>query len=170
MRRRLFFMLPDVTVARTLMNELLLARIDARHIHFLSRRDSLPSDLPEATFLQKTDFVHALEAGGLVGGIAGAVGGGLVWLFPPQGLVPELIVVLAGSLLGVVLGAWFASMAGSSVPNSALRAFQSGMESGKVLLMVDVPFRRVEEIRVLVASHHPEAEWGGVAPQIPAFP
>ena len=170
MRRRLFFMLPDIMVARTVLNELLVARIEARHIHFLGRRDSLPPDLPEATFLQKTDFVHALETGGLVGGIAGAAGGAIVWIFPPQGLVPELVVVLVGALLGVVLGGWFASMAGSSVPNSALRAFQSGIESGKVLLMVDVPFRRVEEIRELVASHHPDAEWGGVAPQIPAFP
>jgi hypothetical protein len=170
MRRRLFFMLPDFTVARTVLDELLLARIEARRIHFLSRRDSLPPDLPEATFLQKTDFVHALETGGLVGGIAGAVGGVLVWIFPPQGFVPELVIVLAGAMLGAVLGAWFASMAGSSAPNSALRAFQSGMESGKVLLMVDVPFRRVDEIHELVASHHPEAEWGGVAPQVPAFP
>ena len=170
MKRRLFFMLPDVTVARTLLNELLIARIEVRHIHFLSRRDSLPPDLPEATFLQKTDFVHALETGGVVGAIAGGTGGALVWLFPPQGLVPEVVVVLVSSVLGAALGAWFASMAGSSVPNSALRAFQGGMESGKVLLMVDVPFRRVDEIRELIATHHPEAEWGGVAPQIPAFP
>lgn len=170
MRRRLFFMLPDVAVARAVLNELLVARIEARRIHFLSRRDTLPADLPEASFLQKTDFVHALETGGWVGGIAGAVGGAFVWIFPPQGLLPELGVVLVGAMLGVVLGAWFASMAGSSVPNSALRAFQRGMESGKVLLMVDVPFRRVDEIYELVASHHPEAEWGGVAPQIPAFP
>lgn len=170
MRRRLFFMLPNVTVARTVLNELLVARIEERHIHFLSRRDTLPPDLPEATFLQKTDFVHALEMGGLIGGIAGAAGGAFVWLFPPQGLVPELVVVLVGALLGVVLGAWFASMAGSAAPNSALRAFQSGMESGRVLLMVDVPFRRVDEIHELVASHHPEAEWGGVSPQVPAFP
>lgn len=170
MRRRLFFMLPNVATARTIFNELLLARIEARHVHFLSRRDALPADLPEATFLQKTDFLHALETGGVVGGVAGAAVGMLVWLFPPQGVVPELVVVLVAALVGAMLGAWFASMVGSSVPNSALRAFQDGMEHGRVLLMVDVPFRRVDEIHELVASHHPEAEWGGVDPQTPAFP
>ena len=36
--------------------------------------------------------------------------------------------------------------------------------------MIDVPFTRIDEIRELVASHHPEAEWGGLAPQVPAFP
>ena len=170
MRRRLYFMLPDVPTARTILNELLIARIEARHIHFLSRRDALPDDLPEATFLQKTDFVHALETGGAVGGIAGAAVGLMVWLFPPQGLIPELVVVLIAALIGAVLGAWFASLAGSSVPNSALRAFQGGMEHGKVLLILDVPFQRVDEIHELVASHHPEAEWAGVDPQTPAFP
>lgn len=170
MRRRLFFMLPDVNAARTILNELLIARIEARHIHFLSRRDALPPDLPEASFLQKTDFVHALRTGGLVGAAAGAVGGALVWLNPPQGLAPELVIVLLTALIGAVLGAWFASMAGSAVPNSALRAFQSGMEHGKVLLMVDVPFQRVDEIHRLITSHHPEVEWGGIDPHIPAFP
>jgi hypothetical protein len=56
------------------------------------------------------------------------------------------------------------------VANSSLRSFQGAIEAGRVLLMVDVPFARTEEIRELVASHHPEAEWGGIAPQIPAFP
>jgi hypothetical protein len=170
MRRRLYFMLPDVATARTILNELLVARIEARHIHFLSRRDTLPDDLPEATFLQKTDFVHALETGGLVGFFAGAAVGLLIWLFPPQGVVPEPVILLIAALIGAFLGAWFASLAGSAVPNTALRAFQDGMEHGKVLLLVDVPFRRVDEIHELVASHHPEAEWAGVDPQTPAFP
>lgn len=170
MRRRLYFMLPNVSVARTILNELLLARIDDRHIHFLSRRDSLPPDLPEANFLQKTDFLHALATGGMVGATAGVAGGAFVWLYPPHGLVPEPVVILISGLVGALFGAWASSMVGSSAPNSALRAFQDGMESGKVLLMVDVRFPRVEEIRRLVASQHPEAEWGGIAPQIPAFP
>jgi hypothetical protein len=170
MKRRLFFMLPDIDVARSVLEELLVARIGIQHIHFLSRRDTLPPDLPEANFLQKTDFLHAVRTGGLVGAVAGIAGGTFVWLFPPQGLTPEPIVMLVSAVVGAILGAWFSSMVGSSVPNSALAAFREGMERGKVLLMVDVPFTRVDEIHERVASHHPNAEWGGVAPQIPAFP
>lgn len=170
MKRRLFFMLPDVSVARVVLNELLLARINYRNIHFLSRRDSLPPDLPEANFLQKTDIVRALEIGAVIGAFVGAAGSAYLWLSPPAGLAGDLGLLLGGALLGAFLGAWFASLAGSAVPNSALRAFQTGMESGKILLIVDVPFRRVNEIHELVASHHPDAEWGGVAPQTPAFP
>jgi hypothetical protein len=163
-------MLPDIAVARSVLDELLLARIDDRHIHFLGQRDSLPPDLPEASFLQKSDFLHALRIGAFLGAGAGIAAGALLWFFPPQNLALEPVIILAVGLVGGVLGAWFSSMIGSSVPNTSLRAFQPEIEAGKVLLMVDVPFRRVEEIRDSVANHHPEAQWGGVAPEVPAFP
>ena len=169
MKRRLFFLLPDPAAARQVLGELLVARVDARHVHFLTRRVGLPADLPEATFLQRTDFLRALEAGGVVGGLAGAAGGAFVWFFPPRGLMPEWVVILIGGLLGIVVGAWLASIAGSSQPHSALRDFQSSMESGKILCMVDVPFDRIDEIRDLIGLRHPEVQFGGVAPLMPAF-
>ena len=39
MRRRLYFLLPDVSSARQVVDDLLLARIEARRIHVLGRRD-----------------------------------------------------------------------------------------------------------------------------------
>ena len=170
MRRRLFFMLPDVAAARTVLDELLLARIDERHIHFLGQRDTLPPDLPEASFLQKTDFLHALRTGALVGAAAGIAASTFVWFYPPAYLVPNPAVIIVAGLVGAALGAWFSSLVGSSVPNTALRGFQREIEAGKVLLMVDVPYARVEQVRSQVAKRHPEAIWGGLAPQIPAFP
>ena len=170
MKRRLFFMLPDVTTARAVLNELLLARVDSRRIHFMGRRDTLPPDLPEASFLQKTDIVHALRTGGVLGAIIGAAGSAYAGMSLPTVFAPGVGLVFGGAIVGAFLGAWFASLAGSSVPNSDLRAFQPEIERGKVLLIIDVPFRRVDEIRELVSSHHPDAEWGGVAPQTPAFP
>jgi hypothetical protein len=163
-------MLPDVPAARSLLNELLLARIDARRIHFLGRRDTLPADLPEASFLQKTDFLHALRTGAAVGAVAGIAASTLILLYPPAYLTAHPSIVVVAALVGAALGAWSSSLVGSSVPNSALREFQREIESGKVLLMVDVPFARVEEVREMVAAQHPEAVWGGIAPQIPAFP
>ncbi len=170
MRRRLFFMLPDVAAARSVLNELLLARIEERHIHFLGQRDTLPPDLPEASFLQKTDFLHALRTGAMLGAAAGIAASTFVWLYPPAYLVPHPGIMVVAGLVGAALGAWSSSLVGSSVPNSALRGFQREIEAGNVLLMVDVPYSRVEEVRERLASQHPEAVWGGVAPQIPAFP
>ena len=170
MRRRLYFVLPDVASARSMLSEMLLARIEVRHIHFLSRRDTLPDDLPEANVLQKTDIVHGAQMGIGIGGIVGAVAGALVVFFPPEGVTLKLFTILVVAIAGALFGAWASSMVASSVPNSRLKGFQRDMEAGKVLMMVDVPMSRVQEICELVSSKHPEAASGGFEPTIPAFP
>ena len=170
MRRRLYFVLPDVASARSMLNEMLLARIEVKHIHFLSRRDTLPEDLPEANVLQKTDIVHGAQMGVGIGGIVGAVAGALVVFFPPEGVTLKLFTVLVVALGGALFGTWASSMVASSVPNSRLKPFDRDMEAGKVLMMVDVPMRRVQEICDLVSRKHPEAASGGFEPTIPAFP
>ena len=170
MRRRLYFVLPDVESARAMLNEMLLARIECKHIHFLARRGALPSDLPEANVLQKTDIVHGAQMGVAIGAIVGAVAGGLLVMFPPTGGTLKLVTVLIVAVGGALFGAWVSSMVASSVPNSRLKPFEPDIEAGKVLMMVDVPMRRVTEICDLVKSHHPEAASRGFEPTIPAFP
>jgi len=170
MRRRLYFMLPDSDSARQMLDEMLLARIEVRHIHFLARRGTLPPELPEATVLQKTDIVHGAQLGVVIGGVAGILGGLLVILFPPAEVSLQLVTVLIAALLGSLFGAWASSMAASAMPNSRLKTFYPDIEQGKVLMMVDVPMRRVQEISELVARRHPEAVAGGFEPTIPAFP
>lgn len=170
MRRRLYFLLPDVESARGMLNEMLLARIAITHMHFLGKRGELPPDLPEASLLQKTDFVHGAQLGLGVGGLAGIVVGLFIVAFPPGGATPQLVTVLIAALVGAVFGAWASSMAASSVPNSKLKRFHRDIEQGKVLMMVDVPMRRVQEITELVARRHPEAISGGFEPTIPSFP
>jgi hypothetical protein len=161
MRRRLYFVLPDTASARKMLDEMLLARIEERNMHFLARRGTLPADVPEATLMQKTDVVHGAHVGVAIGGAAGAAGGLLVMLFPPGGVTLQLATVLVTALVGALLGAWISSMAATAVPNSQLARFHADIEAGKVLMMVDVPLRRVEEISALVARHHPEAVAGG---------
>ncbi len=146
MRRRLYFVLPDMQSARSMLNEMLLARIECRHIHFLARRGTLPPELPEASVLQKTDIVHGAQLGVVIGAFVGMAAGGLLVLFPPEGVTLKLFTVLVIALGGAFFGAWASSMVASSVPNSRLKAFERDIESGKVLMMVDVPMRRVQEI------------------------
>ena len=170
MRRRLYFVLPDIECARAMLNDLLLARIECRHIHFLSRRDSLPDDLPQANVLQKTDIVHGAQMGIGIGGIVGAVAGALLVFFPPEGATLALMTVLLVALGGAAFGAWVSSMVASSVPNSRLKQFERDMEAGKVLMMVDVPMRQTQEVCDAISKRHPEAASGGFEPTIPAFP
>ncbi|MEW6689670.1 MAG: DUF1269 domain-containing protein [Pseudomonadota bacterium] len=169
MRRRLYFLLPDVASAKRTADDLLLARVEDRHMHFLARRGTDLGELHEANYLQKTDLLHGAGIGLAVGGIGGLVLGAVIVAFPPAGN-PQLVTVLIAAVIGAILGAWMASMAAAAVPNSRLKQFQAEIGQGKVLLMADVPLEKVERIRQLVLERHPEAVSGGQETRFPAFP
>ncbi|QBQ55590.1 DUF1269 domain-containing protein [Nitrosococcus wardiae] len=168
--RRLYFLIPDVKNARKIVNELLLARVEERHIHILAKEGIPLEDLPEAGLMQKSDFIPALERGVAVGGATGVLAGLVAVTFPPAEIILGGGAILAMSLAGAGFGAWFSSMIGSDAPNSQIKQFEKAIEQGELLMMVDVPKARVDEIDELVKKHHPEAEISGTEPTIPAFP
>jgi len=166
MRLRMYVTLPDVASARALANDLLLARVEDRHMHFLARRGTDLGELHQATYLQKTDAVNAAFRGLLIGGVMGVVIGTVI----VYALRTELVAVLLGGLIGAALGAWVSSMVGLQVGNSSLKDFEADIAAGKILLMLDVPATRYEEIRNVIARTHPEAADRGNEPTVPAFP
>jgi hypothetical protein len=170
MRLRMYVTLPDLSSARKLANDLLLARIEDKHMHFLARRGTELGELHEASYLQKTDAVHGAFTGLVIGGVVGVVVGLLLVNFPPGGVSIQLVAVLIAAIIGSGLGIWLASMVGLQVPNSRLRGFEKEIEAGKILLMLDVPSGRYEEVREVIARTHPEALDRGNEPTVPAFP
>jgi hypothetical protein len=170
MRRRLYFVLPDVPAAERIVGDLLLARVEIRHIHCLAKRGTALGELPEAGVAQKTDLVHGAEVGIAWGALAGIIAGALALLFSDDRDRLPLALLLIGALVGAAFGAWVAAMVGAGVPNSRLRGFERALNDGSVLVMVDVPWSRADEIRELLARRHPEALPGGMDPTIPAFP
>src|SRR5262249_55828200 len=131
MRRRLYFLLPDVASATRTANDLLLARVDDRCMHFLARRGTPLGSLREASFLQKSDAVPGAQLGLVIGAIGGFVVGVYMVLTPPEGVTLHHMTILASTLIGAVFGAWAASLVATSVPNTRLRAFQAEIEAGK---------------------------------------
>lgn len=170
MRLRMYVTLPDVASAKRLADDLLLARIEDRHMHFLARRGTDLGELHEASYLQKTDTVHGALTGLVIGGIAGVVAGALLVNFPPGGLTLDLVAVLITAIVGAGFGTWVASMVGLQVPNSRLKPFEHEIQEGKVLLMLDVPASRYEQVREVIARTHPEAADHGNEATVPAFP
>jgi hypothetical protein len=138
MRRRLYFVLPDVDSARRTADDLLLARVEDRHMRFLARRGADLGELHEAGYAIKTDIVHAAGIGLGFGALGGMVVGALVVFYPIEGTSPHPGWLFVAVMLGALLGAWVASMVGASVPNSKLERFRQDMDAGRVLLMVDV--------------------------------
>jgi hypothetical protein len=168
--RRLYFMVPDIDTANTVVDELLLKRVDDHHIHIVAKEGTPMGDLPEANLLQKSDFIPAMERGLAVGGITGVLAGIAAVTFPPAGLVLGGGAILGTSLAGAGFGAWISGMIGMDVPNTQIKKFEGAIEKGEVLMMIDIPKTRVEEIEALIQQHHPDADMGGTEPHIPAFP
>lgn len=172
MYRRIYWLLPDLESARTTMNDLLLARIEQRHIHFVARPDADMRGLHAANVLQTSDVVRSAEMGLIVGaGIGGLLGALVAVFYPILGDRPQWgIVVPALAIFGAVFGTWTASMIGISTPSKRLQRFAAQIEQGRVLLMVDVRMWQVEEIEKRLQALHPEAHLEGTEPDIPAFP
>jgi hypothetical protein len=90
--------------------------------------------------------------------------------FPPAGLVVGGGAVFAISAASAGVGGWLSSIIGSSVPSSRLTKFADAIEAGELLVLVDVPRARVDDIEDLVRKHFPIADIRGTEPMVPPFP
>ena len=171
MRHRLYYLLPDAAAARAAMDELLLARIEARHIRFMTSGQNLPPELPEAGLLQRTDIVRGAELGMAFGATLGLLAGiGVLYYFDFDRAGVKAAVVVIASMVGMLFGAWASSMQGASLPNSRLSAFAPDLEAGNILLMADVPAGSVDKVEAVMAERHPEMRFKGEESHIPTFP
>ena len=168
--RRIYFLVPDIAIAKRIVDDLLLARIEERHLHVIAKRGTELEDLPEANMMQKSDFVPAVERGLALGGSAGALAGLVAVALPPASTVIAGGILLASTLVGAGVGAWAGSMIGVSTGNSRIKQFEAAIEAGQLLVLADVPTNRVEEIEARIKAHLPQVEIEGTEPTIPAFP
>src|SRR6187431_2882161 len=106
MRLRMYVTLPDLNSARQLANDLLLARIEDRHMHFLARRGTDLGELHQASYLQKTDTMHGATVGFVIGGFVGICVGVALLYFPPAGVSVQMVAVLVAAIVGAILGTW----------------------------------------------------------------
>jgi hypothetical protein len=170
MKRRLYLLAPDNDSARKIHNELLLARVPEKDMHVIARDGVDLSDLPQANLLQKTDLIHAMQLGGTVGGLLGAIMAGfaviMAWVTP--GL--EGMTILSTAIAGVFIGTVSASMIGINIPNTRHSRFQDEIDRRQILFIVDIPVQDVERITELLKAHQPQADVRGIDPTIPAFP
>jgi len=170
MNHRIYFILPDAKTAEVVEKELLLAHVDDHHMHFMARDEISLKSLPKANLLQKSDLIHGLELGLIVGGATGLIAGLFIYLMPEFTAWTGMGIILVLGLVGAILGIWVSGMIGISAPNTRLKRFDKQLQEGNVLLMVDVPKKRIDEITALIRKHHKDAKQYGEEPSIPAFP
>jgi len=159
MLRRLFFVVPDPGMAVELVSEIEHMGVQRDHIHALARDGMDMSALPKATAAQRRDVVWKIEWNLWKLNLA-------VFGFSMLGFILALSSVsaawtaftLAVMVLTFTLGAMFVFY----IPDTHLNEFTAALAHGEIVLMVDVPKRRVSDIETWVDRHHPEAVCGGV--------
>lgn len=172
MKRRLYFLLPTVEATKDTVAELLLSHVQERDIHIVAKDHHMlqQHDLPEATLMQERDVVPALEKGVAMGGATGLVAGVLAVTVPGVGLALGGGAILATTIAGAGFGAFVGPMIGISAPNSQLKEYEEAIDRGQLLMLVDVPKEREDDVKAIIAKHHPEVEIRGTEPTKPAAP
>ena len=164
MTRRIYFLSPDVDSVRAIVDELRELGIPQRHIYVIGSVRYAPEELPERADPPFTDMVRGVEVGMGVGGTAGLLGGLLAVTFPPAGLVLGGGALLLATLTGAGFGGLVSGLIARDQPNHDLEAFEENIARGELLVLVDAPLRRVEEVKAAILRHHPEAEVGVAHP------
>lgn len=164
MRRRLYFVLPNIHSAQAVMNELLLDRIDENHIHFHAQNEHMIAQLPKAGAIEKSDVIYSALAGFVFGAIFGLLGGLLAYFVPWWFGEVALTVIPYCMVIGALACAAWAAAIATAAPGYQLRAHRTQLEQGNILMVASVPWQRLREIRQRLMLHHPEALYGGVWP------
>lgn len=135
MKTRHVFVIDSVADATTAVAAARAAGIEDGDISLIARSDIQMEQVPRRLQDSASDFVPAAMRGALAGGSIGLVGGLIGVVVPPIGLT--VAGVGLATLAGAAVGTWVSALVGSSVPNEVQRRFESEIEAGRVLIVID---------------------------------
>lgn len=168
--KRLCFLCSDVEMTRRILAILRRAGEEDSKFMVVARPDIGLDELPAAQ-IDRTDAVPGLARGLAAGGVLGSLAGLSILSFEELGFVLGGAAIPFFGLFGVAVGGLAGFLAGASVPTSRLKRFQHAIErDGKILLMLDVPEKRGEELEKRVKDEVPNVEFAGFEPRAPIVP
>ena len=140
-RQRYYFISDDLDDLEQVETELIAKGVSSTQIHVLSRDNAgvqRHEQLTGVTSLMKRDIVHSALIGAVVG-LALAIGVLIVariadWTASAAGWTP--FVFLAVALLGAMT--WIGGLRGIQSPNHQFKRFQSVLDEGQHVLLIDV--------------------------------
>ena len=136
MKTRQVFSTPVITVAQQVVAAARTAGVDSDDIGLIARSDIEVESIPDHRLDASTDVMPATVRGVGVGGGLGLVAGLVAVAIPAIGLT----VAGAGlvTLFGAAVGGWSQALAGSAFPNEVRQKFESEIDAGKILVVIDV--------------------------------
>ncbi len=163
--KRIYFLVPNLKTTHLVVAELRSKGIEDRYIHVLAKRDTPLEDLPEATLIEKTDFIPAVERGAALGATTGLLAGLIA-------LRAAGFAIAGGSILGILffgasIGSIASGLIGLRIGNSKLKKYEQAIENGELLVIIDIPKERIGEISKAIVKHHPTVEFEGMESMLP---
>lgn len=158
MFRRLHFLLPNAKLAQNVVNELLSLGINSQQIHTYAEHNQPIESLRPATENQSHDKAQKIENIIWLGNLI--LFGVFLSLFIVSIISSYYLFSLA--CLGVMLisfasGNFFAR----HIPHVHFNQFKDALSHNELLMMIDIPDDKVDEIESSIHRHHPAAIEGG---------
>lgn len=166
--KRLYFLVPSTAIAQKVVDGLKNAGLKEHQIHVVAAPNTKLDDLPKATLVEQSYLVSALKKGAEYGGSIGLLFG-LAAIHLPAAVFAGGALLTMG-LVGAGMGACLGCLIGADKENLHIKEVASAIESGQLLILVDVPKARVGEFEVLVKQHYPDARLKATEPTVPDFP
>lgn len=157
--QRLYFLTPDSRITCDIANELSDLGLQQDHIHVAARNHGQlkAMGLKKATLMQTTDTANAARRGVMIGIPLGLVIGGIaamVLSLPSQ--TGNLALVVGMGVFGGLFGLWASTLIGVSVPDAKVKKYQSDIQRGAMLMMVDVADDQEGRVADIIRRHHPD--------------
>jgi hypothetical protein len=165
MYRRLYFTFPGIKHAQNVVNELINFNVTREHMHAMSNKNVDMGELPRASDRQRHDSAHSI--GGTLWSMNLSIFGIALLLLIYSGFTQNYVISMI--MLAIMFVTFTAGIIWTSVPDTPISEFSHAMKHNEILLMVDVPEKRVKEVGDKVHRHHPEAVTGGTSWMINAF-
>lgn len=159
--KRLFYLVDAIDSVESISDDLHRDGVSNWRFHVVSKDEAglYSHHVHSASVLDRTDLPRFVERGLIIGGLFAlffilplALWGDLAW--PVSAFV-------AMGVFAVLAGGWLGGFGGIGSENYRIRRFHKDIETGKYLVMVDVPKADVERVEMLMQRLHPEAALGG---------
>ena len=158
MKLKLTFLCADLRAANKACEQMLLANISKRDIHFLAKPGTNLGLLPVATVAEKSNLVLDALRGTFIGASLGLLAGIYVLIFPAWMTETPLwytttawhVVLSITTLIGAIVMALASALIGAHLFNNHLGRYQGRINKGAILMIVRTPFYKVSTIRNLM--------------------
>ena len=161
--RRLYYIADTVEDTEAVSNALMNEGIKRLHLHVLAKDEAglYTHKIHSATPIQQLDIIHTGARYALLGAVAGALLGTVIYGLAAAGVLRfdmPVWVILALAGLGTCFGAWEGGMVGLSRENYKIERYHEDIEAGRYLIMVDVSKEQrplVKELMNMDFAHVP---------------